>query len=63
MSATAHLYGVKANKGGIGVMSKVHLGDCSSSVPGEHRLTSIMQWAQWAGKAIGFVSRDQHLGY
>nr|UXP86336.1 membrane-bound alkaline phosphatase isoform X3 [Megoura viciae] len=58
-SATAYLCGVKTNKGTIGVTSKVPLGDCPSSVPEEHRVTSIMQWAQWAGKATGFVTNTR----
>jgi len=58
-SATAYLCGVKANKGTIGVTSKVNFGDCPSSVPEEHRVTSIMQWAQWAGKATGFVTNTR----
>lgn len=55
-SATAYLCGVKTNKGTIGVTANVPLGDCPSSVPDEHRVTSIMQWAQWAGKATGIVT-------
>ncbi|XP_022175115.1 alkaline phosphatase-like [Myzus persicae] len=55
-SATAYLCGVKANKGTIGVTSKVSKGDCPASVLEEHQVTSIMQWAQWAGKATGFVT-------
>ncbi|XP_025202610.1 membrane-bound alkaline phosphatase-like [Melanaphis sacchari] len=55
-SATAYLCGVKTNKATIGVTSKVLLGDCPASVPEEHRVTSIMQWAQWAGKATGIVT-------
>ncbi|CAH1725916.1 unnamed protein product [Aphis gossypii] len=55
-SATAYLCGVKTNKATIGVTSNVLLGDCPASVPEEHRVTSIMQWAQWAGKATGIVT-------
>ncbi|XP_026808453.1 membrane-bound alkaline phosphatase-like [Rhopalosiphum maidis] len=55
-TATAYLCGVKTNKATIGVTSKVLLGDCPASVPEEHRVTSIMQWAQWAGKATGIVT-------
>ncbi|CAH1725914.1 unnamed protein product [Aphis gossypii] len=55
-SATAYLCGVKTNKGTIGVTSNVLLGDCPASVIKEHRVTSIMQWAQWAGKATGIVT-------
>ncbi|XP_060833889.1 membrane-bound alkaline phosphatase-like [Rhopalosiphum padi] len=55
-TATAYLCGVKSNKATIGVTSKVLLGDCPASVPEEHRVTSMMQWAQWAGKATGIVT-------
>lgn len=55
-TATAYLGGVKNNKGTIGVTSKVPFSDCPASVPEEHRVTSIMQWAQWAGKATGIVT-------
>ncbi|XP_022175105.1 membrane-bound alkaline phosphatase-like [Myzus persicae] len=55
-SATAYLRGVKANTATIGVTSKVLLGDCPASVLEEHQVTSIMQWAQWAGKATGLVT-------
>jgi len=58
-SATAYLCGVKTNIGTIGVTSKVHLGDCPSSIPDEHQVTSIMQWAQWAGKATGIVTNTR----
>lgn len=55
-SATAYLCGVKTNKGTIGVTSKVNLWDCSVSGLEENRPTSIMQWAQLAGKATGIVT-------
>lgn len=55
-TATAYLCGVKTNKGAIGVSSKVSLSDCPASVPEDARPTSIMQWAQWAGKATGIVT-------
>jgi len=55
-TATAYLCGVKNNKATIGVTSKVLLSDCPASVPEEHRVSSIMQWAQWAGKATGIVT-------
>lgn len=48
--------GVKNNKGTIGVTSKVLLSDCPASVSDDNRMTSIMQWAQWAGKATGIVT-------
>lgn len=55
-TSTAYLCGVKGNKGTIGVTSKVSLSDCPASMHEDHRPTSIMQWAQWAGKATGIVT-------
>lgn len=55
-TSTAYLCGVKCNKGTIGVTSKVSLSDCPASVYEDHRPNSIMQWAQWAGKATGIVT-------
>ncbi|VVC29116.1 Alkaline-phosphatase-like, core domain,Alkaline phosphatase-like, alpha/beta/alpha,Alkaline [Cinara cedri] len=55
-TATAYLCGVKTNKATIGVTANVQLFDCPASVPQDRRSTSIMQWAQWAGKATGIVT-------
>ncbi|XP_025413941.1 membrane-bound alkaline phosphatase-like [Sipha flava] len=55
-TSTAYLCGVKTNKGAIGVSSKVSLFDCPASVSEDARTTSIMQWAQWTGKATGIVT-------
>lgn len=55
-TATAYLCGIKNNKATIGVTSKVRLSDCPASVSEGNRTTSIMQWAQWAGKATGIVT-------
>lgn len=55
-TATAYLCGVKNNKGVLGVTSKVRLSDCPASISEDNRVTSIMQWAQWAGKATGIVT-------
>lgn len=55
-SATAYLCGVKNNKATIGVTSKVLLSDGPASLLEENHVTSIMQWAQWAGKATGIVT-------
>jgi len=55
-TATAYLCGIKNNKATIGVTSKVRLSDCPASVSEGNRITSIMQWAQWAGKATGIVT-------
>lgn len=40
----------------LGVTSKVQLFDCPTSLNHEYHTTSIMQWAQWAGKATGIVT-------
>ncbi|CAG9804104.1 unnamed protein product [Chironomus riparius] len=55
-SATAYLTGVKTNYGTIGVTAKVNKNDCQASLDKENRLTSIMQWAQKAGKSTGIVT-------
>lgn len=55
-TATAYLCGVKNNIGTIGVTAKVPKSDCPASVPADRHVTSIMQWAQWAGKATGIVT-------
>lgn len=55
-TATAYLCGVKNNKGTIGVTSKVLYSDCPASLNTENHVTSIMQWAQWSGKATGIVT-------
>lgn len=36
--------------------SNVPFSDCPASALKENRVTSIMQWAQWAGKATGIVT-------
>ncbi|XP_050431793.1 membrane-bound alkaline phosphatase-like [Adelges cooleyi] len=54
-TATAYLCGVKANRGTIGVTSKVLRKDCPAAAA-DNRPESIMQWAQWAGKATGIVT-------
>ncbi|XP_070492155.1 membrane-bound alkaline phosphatase-like [Chironomus tepperi] len=55
-SATAYLTGVKANFGTVGLNAKVKRNDCQGSLIKENRLSSIMQWAQDAGKSTGFVT-------
>jgi len=55
-SATAYLTGVKTNDGTVGVTAKVRKSDCQASLDKENRLTSIMQWAQKAGKSTGIVT-------
>lgn len=55
-TATAYLCGVKNNIGTLGVTSKVPYSDCPASLVKENHVTSILQWAQWAGKATGIVT-------
>lgn len=55
-SATAYLTGIKANYQTIGVNAKVHLNDCQASLEKKNHASSIMQWAQRAGKATGIVT-------
>lgn len=55
-TATAYLCGVKNNKGMIGVTANVRRSDCPASALDDNRPTSIMQWAQRAGKATGIVT-------
>ncbi|KAG7209828.1 hypothetical protein KM043_011437 [Ampulex compressa] len=55
-TATALFAGVKTNYEVIGVNGNVQLGDCNASLIEEHRLNSIISWAQAAGKDTGFVT-------
>lgn len=55
-SATAYLTGIKANYQTIGVNAKVRLDDCKASLDKKNQASSIMQWAQRAGKATGIVT-------
>ncbi|XP_055337598.1 alkaline phosphatase-like [Paramacrobiotus metropolitanus] len=54
-TATAYFCGQKAAMGVIGVDSTVRLGDCNSATK-DHAITSILEWAQDAGKATGLVT-------
>uniref|UniRef100_A0A0C9S0U6 Alkaline phosphatase n=1 Tax=Fopius arisanus TaxID=64838 RepID=A0A0C9S0U6_9HYME len=55
-TATALFTGVKTNYQVVGVDSNVKLNDCEASLNDDYRLTSIIDWAQNAGKATGFVT-------
>lgn len=55
-SATAYLTGVKGNYQTIGVNANVELNDCKASLDEANRVSSIMKWAQSAGKATGIVT-------
>ena len=55
-SATAYLTGVKANYATLGVNPKVRRNDCQASLDEQNRVSSIMSWAQKAGKSTGIVT-------
>ncbi|KAL1123148.1 hypothetical protein AAG570_002235, partial [Ranatra chinensis] len=55
-TATAMFCGVKTNYEVIGLDESVQLRDCPSSLSDRARLTSIVDWAQQAGKGTGFVT-------
>jgi alkaline phosphatase len=58
-SATAFLTGVKGNYATIGVNAKVRHNDCKASLDEENRVSSILNWAQKAGKATGIVTNTR----
>ncbi|CAF3377399.1 unnamed protein product [Rotaria sp. Silwood1] len=53
-TATAFLCGVKAQLGTVGVDGRAKRSNCSSSIG--TNVTSILDWAQKAGKKVGIVS-------
>ncbi|ODM98731.1 Alkaline phosphatase [Orchesella cincta] len=55
-SATAYLGGVKANTGTIGVNSNVKRLDCEAQNNEDNHVSSILAWAQAAGKSTGVVT-------
>ncbi|XP_054267620.1 alkaline phosphatase-like isoform X1 [Macrosteles quadrilineatus] len=55
-TATAIFSGVKNNFETVGVSAAVTLDDCKSSLDPKHRLSTIVDWAQAAGKSTGFVT-------
>lgn len=55
-TSTAYLGGVKANYQTIGVTAKVKSVDCESAKIESNRPSSIIKWAQDAGKATGIVT-------
>ncbi|CAL8134232.1 unnamed protein product [Orchesella dallaii] len=55
-SSTAYLRGVKANVGTLGVTSDVRLGNCNAQNVDTNRVSSILAWAQAAGKSTGIVT-------
>lgn len=55
-TATAYMCGVKGNFQTIGVSAKVEVADCESAKIEANQVSSIVQWAQEAGKATGVVT-------
>ncbi|XP_075217521.1 membrane-bound alkaline phosphatase-like isoform X2 [Lycorma delicatula] len=55
-SATAYLNGVKGNIETIGVTGAVANRDCEAMNEEQHHTSSIVSWAQAAGKATGLVT-------
>lgn len=58
-TATAYLSGVKTNVKCIGVSANVKVADCESSKLKSNRPSSIVKWAQDAGKATGIVTNTR----
>ncbi|XP_034951620.1 alkaline phosphatase-like [Chelonus insularis] len=55
-TATALFSGVKTNYNVVGVDSHVQLNDCDASLNPKFHVSSIIEWAQEAGKDTGFVT-------
>lgn len=55
-TATAYMCGIKANYRTIGVSANVKVADCESAKNESNRPSSIIKWAQEAGKATGTVT-------
>ncbi|OXA46484.1 Alkaline phosphatase [Folsomia candida] len=55
-SATAYLCGIKANDATIGVTSKVLRGSCAGQADPTNQVSSVLSWAQAAGKSTGIVT-------
>lgn len=55
-TATALFTGVKTNYEVAGLDANVKLADCAASLKEDNQLSSLLQWAQQAGKATGFVT-------
>ncbi|CAL8096102.1 unnamed protein product [Orchesella dallaii] len=55
-TATALFTGSKTNIKTIGVTPNVEVGDCSQQMKPENQLSSILEWAQKAGKSTGIVT-------
>ncbi|ODN05160.1 Membrane-bound alkaline phosphatase [Orchesella cincta] len=55
-SATAYLCGVKANSGTIGLTPDATKNNCTAQNNPAYQLSSILAWAQAAGKSTGIIS-------
>ncbi|XP_073811726.1 membrane-bound alkaline phosphatase-like [Musca autumnalis] len=55
-TATAYICGVKGNIGTIGVSANVEFDNCTASMDPRNHVSSILAWAQKAGKATGFIT-------
>ncbi|XP_015115927.1 alkaline phosphatase, tissue-nonspecific isozyme isoform X2 [Diachasma alloeum] len=55
-TATALFSGVKTNSQVVGLDSNVGVGDCEGSLDESYHVESVIEWAQRAGKATGFVT-------
>nr|QYL02844.1 alkaline phosphatase [Scylla paramamosain] len=58
-TATAFLSGVKGNYLTVGVNGKVKSKDCAASLKKENQVSTILKWAQEAGKDTGVVTTAQ----
>jgi len=57
-SATAYLGGVKGNRATIGLSAAGRYKDCETQLNPNNQVSTIMDWAQAAGKATGVVSTN-----
>ncbi|XP_075167764.1 membrane-bound alkaline phosphatase-like [Haematobia irritans] len=55
-TSTAYLCGVKANIVTLGVSANVNFDNCTQSMDKANHVSSIMDWAQKAGKSTGFIT-------
>ena len=55
-TATAFMSGVKTNFGALGVTANVKTFDCEAAKMPANQASSILQWAQEAGKSTGVVT-------
>jgi len=58
-SATAYLGGVKGPLSTIGVTAAVKYGECGGQRDPNNQVSSILEWAQQAGKATGVVTTNR----